>query len=211
MINAITLRKEIKSIFKKLESRYDLRGRFRLRLEETKYLYNDIETAIPSKVELVGFNKALETIDLSKESSIRTDLIELQLTNAIERIDFYELIYNFSKDQDYRIDFCNHIVYLSTKDRKEIKISCLSKDRYCIEGRYLLAENSTGLAYRIEDQHYDLSFILCEATPWDASIKSAIKLDDIYADGLEELIGAIEETRHSLDYIGERSLKMELS
>ena len=211
MINAIALKKEIKSIFKKLESRYDLRGKFRLRLEETKYCYNDIETAIPYKVELVGFNKTLETIDLSKESSIRTDLIEFQLTNAIERIDFYELIYNFSKDQDYKIDFCNHTVYLSTKDGKEIKISCMPKDRYYVEGRYLLAENARGLAYRIEDQNYDLSFTLCEAEPWDASIKSAIKLDDICVDGLEELIEAIEETRHSLDYISERSLKMKLS
>ena len=70
MIDVKEFRKEIESLFNKLKFRYDLRGGFKLELEESKYSQNGIEILVPSKVKLVGFNQTLEEIDLTKELSL---------------------------------------------------------------------------------------------------------------------------------------------
>lgn len=90
MIDVNEFRKEIESLFKKLKFRNDLRGGFRLELEESVYEQNGIEILVPSKVRFVGFDLTLEEIDLTRELSPNIESIEARLTSAVKRIDFYK-------------------------------------------------------------------------------------------------------------------------
>ena len=138
MIDINEFRKEIESLFKKLKFRYDLRGGFKLQLEESKYSQNGIEILVPSKVKLVGFDQTLEMIDLTKELSPDIKSIETRLTSVVKRIDFYKWIYNFAQTNDYEIRFHRKIVHLFAEDRKEIEIRCIGSQFYEILGRYIL-------------------------------------------------------------------------
>ena len=207
MIDIHEFKKEIESLFKNLKFRYDLRGGFKLELEESKYSQNGIELLVPSKVKLVGFDQTLEMIDLTKELSPDIKSIETRLTSAVKRLDFYKWIYNFAKDNDYEISFNRKIVDLSTEDRKEIEIRCIGQTLYEVLGRYILSPNDTAVAYQIDSL---LKFRLCDMMPSNASVKSAVETVIIDATDLDELEKAIKDTRHHLDYASERTLKMEL-
>lgn len=200
-------KKEIESLFKKLKFRYDLRGGFKLELEESKCSQNGIELLVPSKVKLVGFDQTLEAIDLTKELSPNIDSIESRLTSAVKRIDFYKWIYNFARANDYEISFSRKIVYLFTEDRKEIEIRYIGQTLYEVLGRYILSPNATAVAYQIDSL---LKFRLCDMMPSNASAKSAVETVIINAKNLDELEKAIKDTRHHLDYASERTLKMKL-
>jgi len=76
MIDVNEFRKEIESLFKKLKFLYDLRGGFRLELEESKYSQNGIEILVPSKVRFVGFDLTLEEIDLTRELSLNIERLK---------------------------------------------------------------------------------------------------------------------------------------
>ena len=207
MIDANEFRKEIVSLFNRLKFRNDLRGGFRLELEESKYSQNGIEILVPSKIRFVGFDQTLEEIDLTRELSLNVKSIESRLTSAVKRIDFYKWIYNFAKDNDYEINFRRKIVYLFTEDRKEIEIRCIGPTLYEVLGRYILSPNATFIAYQINPS---LKFRLCDMMPLNASAKSAIETEIVDALSLDELENAIRETRSHLDYASERTLKMEL-
>lgn len=206
-MNINEFKKEIESLFKKLKFRNDLRGGFKLELEESKYSQNGIELLVPSKVKLVGFDQTLEAIDLTKELSPNIDSIESRLTSAVKRIDFYKWIYNFAKDNDYEIRFNRKIVYLYTEDRKEIEIRCIGQTLYEVLGRYILSPNATAVAYQIDSS---FKFRLCDMMPSNASVKSAVETVILDAKNLNELEKSIKETRRHLDYASERTLKMEL-
>lgn len=206
-MNITEFKKEIESLFQKLKFRHDLRGGFDLQLEESEYEQNDIEFLLPTKVKFVGFDRTLEAIDLTKELSFDIDSIERRLTSAIERIDFYKWIYNFAKEDSYEIEFRGQTVSLFTEDRKEIEIKCMSKDRYCVNGRYILSPNATMIRYKIDSLLY---FSLCHALPSNASVQSAISVDEGFAIGLEELEKVLKGMKRHLDYASERTLKMEL-
>lgn len=207
MININEFRKEIESLFKKLKFRNDLRGGFKLELEESVYEQNGIEFLLPSKVRFVGFDRVLEEIDLTKEVTPNISLIESRLTSAVKRIDFYRWIYNFARSNDYEINFRRKIVYLFTEDRKEIEIRCVGPTLYEVLGRYILSPNATVVAYQIEPS---LKFRLCGMMPSNALVKSAIETSILDAMNFDELDKTIRETRSHLDYASERTLKMEL-
>lgn len=207
MINIAEFKKEIKSLFEKLKFRYDLSGGFKLQLEETVYEQNGIEFTLPTKVKLVGFDRDLEVIDLTKELSLDVNSIKSRLTFAIKRIDFYKWIYNFARSNDYKISFNGRTVYLFNEDRKEIEIYCQSNNRYTVSGRYILSPNARSIRYKIDSLLY---FGLCDAMPSNASVRSAINTDGDYAIGLEELEKSLKDTLRHLDYASERTLKMEL-
>ncbi len=207
MINIIEFKKEIKSLFEKLKDNYDLSDGFELRLEETVYEQNYIEFTLPTKVTLVGFDRDLEVIDLTKESSLDVNSIQARLTFAVKRINFYKWIYNFARSNDYKISFNGRTVYLFNEDRKEIEIYCQSNDRYTVSGRYILSPNARAIRYKIDSLLY---FSLCDAMPSNASVRTAISTDRDYAIGLEELEKSLKDTRRHLDYASERTLKMEL-
>ena len=207
MIDANESRKEIESLFNRLKFRNDLRGGFRLELEESKYSQNGIEILVPSKIRFVGFDQTLEEIDLTRELSLNVKSIESRLTSAVKRLDFYKWIYNFAKDHDYEINFRRKIVYLFTEDRKEIEIRCIGPTLYEVLGRYILSPNATFIAYQINPS---LKFRLCDMMPSNASVKSAVETEIVDALSLDELENAIRETRSHLDYASERTLKMEL-
>lgn len=207
MIDVNEFREEIVSLFNRLKFRNDLRGGFRLELEESKYSQNGIEILVPSKVRFVGFDQTLEEIDLTRELSLNIESIESRLTSAVKRIDFYKWIYNFAKDNDYEINFRRKIVYLFTEDRKEIEIRCIGPTLYEVLGRYILSPNATFVAYQINPS---LKFRLCDMLPSNASVKSAVETEIVDALSLDELDKAIRETRSHLDYASERTLKMEL-
>ena len=207
MIDINEFRKEIESLFNKLKFRYDLRGGFRLELEESRYSWNGIEILVPSKIKLVGFDQTLEMIDLTKELSPNIDSIESRLTSAVKRIEFYKWIYNFAKDNDYEISFNRKIVYLYAEDRKEIEIRCIGQTLYEVLGRYILSPTATAVAYQIDSL---LKFRLCEMLPSNASVKSAVETVILDAKSLDELEKALKDTRRHLDYASERTLKMEL-
>lgn len=207
MIDINEFRKEIESLFKKLKFRYDLRGGFKLQLEESIYSQNGVEFSVPSKIKLVGFDQTLEEIDLTKEVTPSISLIESRLTSAVKRIDFYRWIYNFARSNDYEISFSRKIVYLFTEDRKEIEIRCIGPTLYEVLGRYILSPNATAITYKIDSL---LKFRLCDMLPSNASAKSAIETIILDAKNFDELDKAIRETRSHLDYASERTLKMEL-
>lgn len=207
MIDVNEFRKEIESLFKKLKFRYDLRGGFKLELEESKYSQNGIEILVPSKVRFVGFDLILEEIDLTRELSLDIKSIESRLTSVVKRIDFYKWIYDFARSNNYEISFNRKIVYLSTEDRKEIEIRCIGQTLYEVLGRYILSPNATAVAYKIDSL---LKFRLCDMMPSNASVKSAVETVILDAKNLDELEKAIKDTRHHLDYASERTLKMEL-
>ena len=204
-MNSIEFKKEIKSIFEKLQFRYDLRGGFKLQLEESVYEQNGIEFLLPTKVKLVGFDQTLEEIDLTKDSDIA--IIKSRLTLAVKRIDFYKWIYNFAKDNDYEISFDRKIVHLYAEDQKEIEIRCVGHEFYEVLGRYILSPNATATAYKIDSL---LRFRLFDMTPSNASVKAAIETVVIDAKNLDELDRALKDTQRHLDYASERTLKMEL-
>lgn len=206
-MDIIEFKKEIKSLFEKLKSRYDLNSGFKLQLEETVYEQNYIKFSLPTKVKLVGFDRDLAVIDLTKELSLNVSSIEDRLTKALERIDFYKWIYDFSKDLGYKISFNGCTVYLFNEDRKEIEIYCHSSDRYSVSGRYILSPNARSIRYKIDSLLY---FSLCDAMPSNASVRSAITVDDHYVIGLEELEKVLKDTDRHLDYASKRTLKMEL-
>lgn len=206
-MNIIEFKKEIKSLFEKLKFRHDLRGGFDLQLEETVYEQNYIKFSLPTKVKFVGFDRTLEEIDLTKELSLDVESIERRLTKAIERIEFYKWIYDFARDNSYEIDFRSQAVNLFTEDRKEIEIKCMSKDRYTVNGRYILSPNATMTRFKIDSLLY---FSLCHALPSNTSVQSAISTDEEFAIGLEELEKVLKDMKRHLDYASERTLKMEL-
>lgn len=207
MIDINAFRKEIDSLFKKLKFRNDLRGGFKLELEESKCYQNGIELLVPSKVRFVGFDQILEEIDLTRELSPDIKSIESRLTSAVKRIDFYKWIYNFALDNDYEIRFNRKIVHLFAEDRKEIEIRCIGSQFYEVLGRYILSPNATAVAYQIDSL---LRFRLFDMMPSNASAKSAIETVILDAKDLDELEKAIKDTRRHLDYASERTLKMEL-
>lgn len=207
MIDVNEFRKEIESLFKKLKFRYELRGGFKLQLEESIYSQNGVEFSVPSKIKLVGFDQTLEEIDLTKELSPNIESIESRLTSAVKRIEFYKWIYNFARSNDYEINFRRKIVYLFTEDRKEIEIRCIGPTLYEVLGRYILSPNAMFIAYQINPS---LKFRLCDMLPSNASVKSAVETEIVDALSLDELDKAIRETRSHLDYASERTLKMEL-
>ena len=207
MIDVNEFRKEIESLFNRLKFRNDLRGGFRLELEESKYSQNGIEILVPSKVRFVGFDETLEEIDLTIEPVPNISLIESRLTSAVKRIDFYKWIYSFAKYNGYEINFRRKIVYLFTEDRKEIEIRCIGPTLYEVLGRYILSPNATAVTYKIDSL---LKFRLCDMMPSNALVKSAVETSIIDAISLDELDKAIKDTRRHLDYASERTLKMEL-
>ena len=207
MIDINEFRKEIESLFNKLKFRHDLRGGFKLQLEESLYSQNGVEFSVPSKIKLVGFDQTLEEIDLTKELSPNIDSIETRLTSAVKRIDFYKWIYNFARSNDYEINFRRKIVYLFTEDRKEIEIRCVGPTLYEVLGRYILSPNATAITYKIDSL---LKFRLCDMLPSNASAKSAIETIILDAKNFEELNKALKDVRRHLDYASERTLKMEL-
>ena len=207
MININEFREEIESLFERLKFRYDLRGGFKLELEESVYEQNGLEFLLPSKVRFVGFDRVLEEIDLTKEVTPSISLIGSRLTSAVKRIDFCRWIYNFARSNDYEISFSRKIVYLFTEDRKEIEIRCIGPTLYEVLGRYILSPNATFIAYQINPS---LKFRLCDMMPSNASVKSAVETEIIDAISLDELDKAIKDTRRHLDYASERTLKMEL-
>lgn len=207
MIDINEFKKEIESLFKKLKFRNDLRGGFKLELEESKYSQNGIEILAPSKVRFVGFDRILEEIDLTRELSLDIKSIESRLTSAVKRLDFYKWIYDFARSNNYEISFNRKIVYLSTEDRKEIEIRCIGQTLYEVLGRYILSPNATAVTYKIDSL---LEFRLCDMMPSNASVKSAVETVILDAKNLDELEKAIKDTRHHLDYASERTLKMEL-
>lgn len=207
MIDVNEFRKEIESLFEKLKFRNDLRGGFKLELEESVYEQNGIEFLLPSKVRFVGFDQTLEEIDLTRELSLNIDSIESRLTSAVKRIDFYKWIYNFARSNDYEINFRRKIVYLFTEDRKEIEIRCVGPTLYEVLGRYILSPNATAITYKIDSL---LKFRLCDMLPSNASAKSAIETIILDAKNFEELEKALKDIRRYLDYASERTLKMEL-
>lgn len=207
MIDINEFRKEIESLFKKLKFRYDLRGGFKLQLEESIYSQNGVEFSVPSKIKLVGFDQTLEEIDLTKELSPNIDSIETRLTSAVKRIDFYKWIYDFARANDYEINFRRKIVYLFTEDRKEIEIRCIGPTLYEVLGRYILSPNATAITYKIDSL---LKFRICDMLPSNASAKSAIETIILDAKNFEELEKALKDVRRHLDYASERTLKMEL-
>ena len=207
MIDVNEFRKEIESLFKKLKFRYDLRGGFKLQLEESKYSQNGIEILVPSKVKLVGFDQTLEMIDLTKELSPDIKSIETRLTSAVKRIDFYKWIYNFAQDNDYEISFNRKIVHLFAEDRKEIEIRCIGSQFYEVLGRYILSPNATAVAYQIDSL---LRFRLFDMMPSNASAKSVIETIVLDAKTFDELEKSLKDVRRHLDYASERTLKMEL-
>ena len=207
MIKINEFREEIESLFEKLKFRYDLRGGFRLQLEESVYEQNGIEILVPSKVRLVGFDQTLEEIDLTRMISPDISVIQSRLTSAVKRLDFYKWIYSFAKDNDYEINFRRKIVYLFTEDRKEIEIRCIGPTLYEVLGRYILSPNATFIAYQINPS---LKFRLCDMLPSNASVKSAVETEIVDALSLDELAEAIHATKRHLDYASERTLKMEL-
>lgn len=207
MQNINEFRKEIESIFKKLKFRYDLRGGFRLELEESVYEQNGLEFMLPSKVRFVGFDRVLEEIDLTREVSPSISLIESRLTSAVKRIDFYKWIYNFARSNDYEISFGRKIVYLFTEDRKEIEIRCIGPTLYEVLGRYILSPDATAVTYKIDSL---LKFRLCDMMPSNALVKSAVETNITDAISLDELDKALKDTRRQLDYASERTLKIEL-
>ena len=207
MIDINEFRKEIKSLFEKLKFRYDLRGGFKLQLEESIYSQNGVEFSVPSKIKLVGFDQTLEEIDLTKELSSNIDSIETRLTSAVERIDFYKWIYDFARSNDYEINFRRKIVYLFAEDRKEIEIRCIGPTLYEVLGRYILSPNATAITYKIDSL---LKFRLCDMLPSNASAKSAIETIILDAKNFDELEKALKDVRRHLDYASERTLKMEL-
>ena len=207
MININEFREEIESLFERLKFRYDLRGGFKLELEESVYEKNGLEFLLPSKVRFVGFDRALEEIDLTKEVTPSISLIESRLTSAVKRIDFYRWIYNFARSNDYEISFSRKIVYLFTEDRKEIEIRCIGPTLYEVLGRYILSPDATAVTYKIDSL---LKFRLCDMMPSNALVKSAVETSIIDAISLDELDKAIKDTRRHLDYASERTLKMEL-
>lgn len=207
MIDINEFRKEIESLFKKLKFRYDLRGGFKLQLEESIYSQNGVEFSVPSKIKLVGFDQTLEEIDLTKELSPNIDSIETRLTSAVKRIDFYKWIYDFARSNDYKINFRRKIVYLFTDDRKEIEIRCVGPTLYEVLGRYILSPNATAITYKIDSL---LKFRLCDMLPSNASAKSAIETIILDAKNFDELEKALKDVRRHLDYASERTLKIEL-
>ena len=207
MIDINEFKKEIESLFKKLKFRNDLRGGFKLELEESKYSQNGIEILVPSKVRFVGFDRILEEIDLTRELSLDIKSIESRLTSAVKRLDFYKWIYDFARSNNYEISFNRKIVYLSTEDRKEIEIRCIGQTLYEVLGRYILSPNATAVAYKIDSL---LKFRLYDMMPSNASVKSAVETVILDAKNLDELEKALKDTRRHLDYASERTLKMEL-
>lgn len=207
MIDINEFRKEIESLFKKLKFRYDLRGGFKLQLEESIYSQNGVEFTVPSKIKFVGFDQTLEEIDLTKELSLNIDSIETRLTSAVKRIDFYKWINDFARSNGYEINFRRKIVYLFTEDRKEIEIRCIGPTLYEVLGRYILSPNATAITYKIDSL---LKFRLCDMLPSNASAKSAIETIILDAKNFEELEKALKDVRRHLDYASERTLKMEL-
>lgn len=207
MLDINEFRKEIESLFKKLKFRYDLRGGFKLQLEESLYSQNGVEFSVPSKIKLVGFDQTLEEIDLTKELSLNIDSIETRLTSAVKRIEFYKWIYNFARSNNYEINFRRKIVYLFTEDRKEIEIRCIGPTLYEVLGRYILSPNATAVAYKIDSL---LRFRLFDMMPSNASAKSAIETIILDAKNFDELDKALKDIRRHLDYASERTLKMEL-
>lgn len=207
MININEFREEIESLFERLKFRYDLRGGFKLELEESVYEQNGLEFLLPSKVRFVGFDRALEEIDLTKEVTPSISLIESRLTSAVKRIDFYRWIYNFARSNDYEISFSRKIVYLFTEDRKEIEIRCVGPILYEVLGRYILSPNATAMAYKIDSL---LKFRLCDMLPSNASVKSAVETVILDAKNFDELDKSLKDIRRYLDYASERTLKMEL-
>lgn len=207
MIKINEFREEIESLFERLKFRYDLRGGFKLELEESVYEQNGLEFLLPSKVRFVGFDRVLEEIDLTKEVTPSISLIESRLTSAVKRIDFYRWIYNFARSNDYEISFSRKIVYLFTEDRKEIEIRCIGPTLYEVLGRYILSPDATAVTYKIDSL---LKFRLCDMMPSNALVKSAVETSIIDAISLDELDKAIKDTRRHLDYASERTLRMEL-
>lgn len=207
MIDVNEFRKEIESLFNKLKFRNDLRGGFRLELEEAIYEQNGIEILVPSKVKLVGFDQTLEEIDLTKELSPDIKLIETRLTSAVKRIEFYKWIHSFAQANDYEISFRRKIVHMFAEDRKEIEIRSIGPEFYEVLGRYILSPNATAVAYQIDSL---LEFRLCDMLPSNASAKSAIETVVLDAKNFEELEKALKDVRRHLDYASERTLKMEL-
>lgn len=206
-MNIIEFKKEIKSLFNKLKNDYDLSDEFDFKLEESAYEQLYCNVLIPKKVKFVGFDRVLEEIDLTKELSLDIDSIERRLTSAIKRIDFYKWIYNFARDNNYELSFNRRIVRLFTEDRKEIEIRIIGQSFYEIVGRYILSPNATAVAYKIDSL---LRFRLCNASPSNASMSSAIETVLLDAKNLDELEKALKDTRRHLDYASERTLKMEL-
>lgn len=207
MIDVNEFRKEIESIFEKLKFRYDLRGGFKLELEESKYTQNGIVILVPSKVRFVGFDQTIEEIDLDRMLSPYIPAIESRLTSAVKRVDFYRWIYNFAKSNDYAIYFDQKIVRLYAQDRKEIEIRCVGPTLYEVLGRYILSPNATCIEYQINPS---LKFRLCDMLPSNASVKTAVETVIVDAITLDELDKALKETRSHLDYASERTLKIEL-
>lgn len=207
MININEFRKEIESLFKKLKFRYDLRGGFKLQLEESIYSQNGVEFSVPSKIKLVGFDQTLEEIDLKKELSPNIDSIENRLTSAVKRIEFYKWIYDFARSNVYEINFRRKIVYLFTEDRKEIEIRCVGPTLYEVLGRYILSPNATAVTYKIDSL---LKFRLCDMMSSNALVKSAVETIILDAKNFDELDKSLKDIRRHLDYASERTLKMEL-